>query len=483
MKKTIAAILALSFLTLTACGSMPEHMSSDPDAQQTELTTNADTTTDTDPDTDPDTETDATKATSTKKTETPTSADTTDITTNSCTSADATHASTAGMTANTSAAGTQKPVSTTAAGGNPSTGKATTKVTVPSTTKSGSSTTKTSTTTAKPSTTTTATTKVTTDAATTAEPTTEAPTEAPAQDGVTKIVNGVMVVNSGTDHPRAIELFSGNFNTATRYAQTLNSYKATLGDAVNVWCMVVPTSQAFYTPADVAGQYGNQLDHYNTICANFDGVTGIPVYETLDAHKDEQTYSRTDYHWQPLAAYYAAEQFAAFAGVPYAPLDTYTPVVREGYVGAFYRVNNVTELGNHPEQFTYYKPANLDACTFTYYNTAFGGAHQGSLFFENNSVNASYTVFVGSDECILEADTNVDNDRVLVIFKDSYGNALVPFLTQSFSKIYLCDFRYFDRNAASFIQEVGATDLLFAMSTVAVCTSSKVDKVANNLTK
>ena len=47
MKKTIAAILALSFLTLTACGSMPEHQTSQPDAQQTELTTNADT----DPDT------------------------------------------------------------------------------------------------------------------------------------------------------------------------------------------------------------------------------------------------------------------------------------------------------------------------------------------------------------------------------------------------------------------------------------------------
>ena len=59
----------------------------------------------------------------------------------------------------------------------------------------------------------------------------------------------------------------------------------------------------------------------------------------------------------------------------------------------------------------------------------------------------------------------------------------MPFLTQSFSKIYLCDFRYFDRNAISFLQEVGATDLLFAMSSVAVSTSSKVDMVARNLTK
>ena len=66
-----------------------------------------------------------------------------------------------------------------------------------------------------------------------------------------------------------------------------------------------------------------------------------------------------------------------------------------------------------------------------------------------------------------------------MIFKDSYGNALVPFLTQSFSKIYLCDFRYFDRNAIDFLDEVGATDVLFALSTVAVTTSGKVDQVAS----
>jgi hypothetical protein len=245
--------------------------------------------------------------------------------------------------------------------------------------------------------------------------------------------------------------------------------------------MVVPTSQAFYTPEDVASKYGDQLTEYHNIAEHLEHVTGVPVWDALQSHTDEPIYSRTDYHWQPLAAYYAGEQFAAFAGVPYAPLDTYDSVTRDGYVGAFSKVNKVTLLEEYPEEFTYYKPANLEQISCTYYNTSFGNARQGSLFHEDNSVNASYTVFVGTDDCILETDTNVDNSRVLVIFKDSYGNALVPFLTQSFSKIYLCDFRYFNQNAIDFMQEVGATDVLFAMSTVAVTTSSKVDQVASLL--
>lgn len=315
------------------------------------------------------------------------------------------------------------------------------------------------------------------------QPQTDVQTNTEPVLGTVKIVNGVMVVDSGTSQARALEIFSGSFKTGTRYAQALNRYKAALGENVNVYCMVVPTSAAYYMPDSHASKYGSQLNNYNNIAASLDGVIGVPVYSAIEAHTSEYLYSRTDYHWQPLAAYYAGEQFAMTAGVPYATLDTYTPVVREGYVGAFYAVNKVRELANAPDTFTYYKPSNLDRISCTYYNTSFGNARKGKLFFENNSIGASYTVFVGTDNCILQVDTDVDNGRVLVIFKDSYGNALVPFLTQSFSKIYLCDFRYFDRNAISFAQQVGATDMLFAMSTVACTTSSKVGLVERNLVK
>ena len=51
------------------------------------------------------------------------------------------------------------------------------------------------------------------------------------------------------------------------------------------------------------------------------------------------------------------------------------------------------------------------------------------------------------------------------MFKDSYGNAVVPNLTGSFENIYVCDMRYFDLNSIEFIKDVGATDVLFAMNT------------------
>ena len=51
------------------------------------------------------------------------------------------------------------------------------------------------------------------------------------------------------------------------------------------------------------------------------------------------------------------------------------------------------------------------------------------------------------------------------MFKDSYGNALIPWLTSSFEDIYVVDIRYFKKNAVKYIKNVGATDVLFAMNT------------------
>ena len=299
--------------------------------------------------------------------------------------------------------------------------------------------------------------------------------------GTNRIENNIIVANSGTDHPRAVEQFCGNYNSDERYAKLVSSYAAAVGSNVHTWLMVPPTSQAFYQPDDIAMINGSQQTHFDKMCEFLTGVTPVPVIDAIAPHKNEPIYSRTDYHWQPLGAYYAASQFAAKAGVPFAALSTYEKKTADGYLGAFYRVNKIAELAKYPEPFTYYKPADNGSLVCTYYDTKFQNGVKSGLFFEGGAI--TYCVFVGKDNCILEVDTQTQNDRVLVIFKDSFGNALVPFLTQSFSKIYLCDIRYFDINAVSFIKNVGATDLLFAVCTTNAMATHNLNYIEQNMKK
>ncbi len=136
------------------------------------------------------------------------------------------------------------------------------------------------------------------------------------------------------------------------------------------------------------------------------------------------------------------------------------------------------QIAANPDTFIYYKPDN--EYKVTYYDTAFQNPNTNDgLFFDYAEGVNCYSAILNVDSEIAEIETDCDNGRTLVIFKDSFGNATVPFLTHGFSKIYVCDFRYFDINAIDFCKQVGCTDLLFAISITSASTDFKIDQLNN----
>ncbi len=284
-------------------------------------------------------------------------------------------------------------------------------------------------------------------------------TTEPEADPV-EIGDGIVLVDK-----RAISIYGGSFSRGEKYAATLNEYKKQLGDKVNVYSLVAPTAVSFYLPDSYSGYTGSEPDNIDHIDENLQNVKAVDAYAALAAHTDEDIYARTDHHWLPLGAYYAAEAFAKTAGVNFAPLSSYTKTTLSGYLGSMYTFTKSVVLQENPEDFTYYTPHNQ--YTTQYYDTNFTNERDGKLLISLDNVEpvSWYLIFMGGDEKITHVKTDVTNKRTLVIVKDSYGNALVPYLTQSFSDIYVIDMRYFDLNAVSFMQQVGATDVLFAMNT------------------
>ncbi len=264
---------------------------------------------------------------------------------------------------------------------------------------------------------------------------------------------------------RAISFYGGWIGTAERYANVLNDYKEQLGKDVNVYSLIAPTAVSYYLPKEYSDYTYSEEENINHANSFMDGVTPVNVYDVLEAHKNEEIYARTDHHWLPLGAYYAAQEFAKTAGVPFTDISQMDSESRDDYVGSMYTFTSSTILSENPETFTYYKPKNKYKTT--YYDCSFGSPYEDELFMNMDFYDPVnyYLVFMGGDDKITHIETDVDNDRTLVIFKDSYGNAMVPCLVGSFSDIYVCDIRYFYPNAASFCQQVGATDVLFAMNT------------------
>lgn len=282
--------------------------------------------------------------------------------------------------------------------------------------------------------------------------------------------SGIMLIGE-PGKIRAAEPYGGRSVGEVEYANAANKYKRIFGDSINVYCMVIPNAGAFYTPNKLAGSGKDQGKTINRIFSNLsDSVKAVDIYSILGRHASENIYSRTDHHWAPLGAYYAAKKFAAVAKVPFKDLSHYKKHVVRNYVGTMYMYTKSQDLKNSPEEFVYYTPDSTVKYETTYinYNTRKGVALseraplKGDFFQKGVSGVGCYVVFMGGDAKITQVRTSTNNGRRLIIFKDSYGNAIPGYLFFSFEEIHVIDCRFFKRNIKKYVKDNKITDILFA---------------------
>ena len=291
-------------------------------------------------------------------------------------------------------------------------------------------------------------------------------------EGTAKIANaGILIVGSG-DNTRALMAFGGGPKGGGTYARVANEYKKTFGSAVNVYCMVIPTAIEYYCPEQARRRTQKQWRTINNIHQHLSpDVLAVDVYTSLGNHADEDIYLRTDHHWAPLGAFYAAKEFARVAQVPFRQLDSYTRKVVRGFVGSMYGYSNDIAIKNAPEDFVYFVPNGIKyTVTYTnytidedYHVTGIGKPYRGPFFYHyRNGSGGAYSTFMGSDAKITRIATQTKNGRRVLILKDSFGNALSGYLFFSFEEVHVVDTRYFTKNMVEYVHDNKITDILFA---------------------
>ena len=272
--------------------------------------------------------------------------------------------------------------------------------------------------------------------------------------------NGQIIFQQQDGHYRAVSLYGGGFNR-DKFISTVNGFAERLGEEIQTYVMIAPCSGEYYLPRNWEEYSASQSEDIYYIADNLsDNVINVDCTSVLREHADEYIYTRSDHHWQPLGAYYAADAFCKAAGVDSPALDTYEKRVVEGFLGYLYQNTQDANLLNDPDTFTYYIPANDFKCY--YYDTAYNFDNRYPFFLQMDPAS-SYQIFMGGDQKIVRVETDVKNGRKLAVFKDSYGNAEIPFYMGGYEEIYVLDIRYFDLDAETFLKENGIDDVLFTM--------------------
>lgn len=289
---------------------------------------------------------------------------------------------------------------------------------------------------------------------------------------VRKTKSGIIIIGRG-DSVRAVSAFGGSYDRGADYAAAVNEYRRTFSPGVNVYCMTIPTAIAFYCPSEAEQWTQDQASAVQNLYGCLaDSVVAINLFDTLSEHSSEPIYSRTDHHWAPLGAYYAAQAFARTAGVPFADLSSYDEHIVRQYVGTMFRFSRDVSVRNAPEDFVYYTPRDVDyKTTYVRYQlsknrksvVSESPAEEGPFFYGyDDGSSSAYLTFMHGDDNTTVVSTSTHNGRRLLLLKDSFGNALPGFLFHSFEQICVVDCRYFTQNIVDFANRYDITDILFA---------------------
>lgn len=311
----------------------------------------------------------------------------------------------------------------------------------------------------------------------TTEPVTEPPTEAPTtpttQPPVTEpsteaepihyYKSGMIRVGN-----TAYETYFPNEGAASNYAAAINYAAEKLGDSIQVYDLLVPTAISIVFPEDMIPFYPSYPDQHQVIRDIFgavdDRVVKLDCYEHLRAHRDEDIYFRTDYHWNGPGAYYAYEVFCQAKGITPYTMEQRTELRFDNFLGALYWLSCDKDpiLAETPDTVIAHLPAS-EGVTM-YYLDAKGNRTDWPVIADVSdwAPRYKYNAFAGGDNP-LTVFTNpaVTDGSACIVVKESFGNAMMSYIVDHYSTVYEIDYRYWKGDLAAFARENGVTDVLF----------------------
>ena len=322
---------------------------------------------------------------------------------------------------------------------------------------------------------------------TTVPPVTQDPSVQLRPDGYPAIISQSGTYRKLTDSSicvdnSAFEVYGFHGSVAAAYAALVNRVAEALKGHTTVYSLPIPTSFGVMLPDDIQAlypDYPNQGADIDTVLSMMDaGVVPVRCFDNLMRHRNSYLYFRTDHHWNGIGAYYAYEAFCEAKGI-----TPYTMEQREekqygGFLGTLYK-NSGYPASLLPADTVYAYLPHSQSAAMVFYD-AKGNATKWSIIADVTDYKSGgkYSTFAGADNPLaIFTNPEVTDGSVCIVVKESFGNALLPYLVDHYSTIYEIDYRYWTGDLASYARQVGAEDLIFANNIMMITTGSLVGRL------
>lgn len=301
----------------------------------------------------------------------------------------------------------------------------------------------------------------------------------PTDDGGGEGFEG-MYINGDT----AYQLYFFNKQNSDSYVALINKFAAQVEGKATVYNMIVPLHYQIALSEETVKKYnasdcGDAIDYmYGNLA---DGVVAVDTLPYLIAHNNEYLYFRTDHHWTARGAYYAYVAFCEQKEIKATSLDEYRRLQFDGFLGTFYaNAKQPAAMKGNPDYVEAFVP---------------NGINEEEVFDSNGNKIAEYAIvytkadkydagnkyltFIGGDQPL----TKIHNPKIkdgssIVVIKESYGNAFVPFLVDSYEYVYVIDYRAWSGSLADFVVKNNVDDVLFLNVVSNTSTSERLKELS-----
>lgn len=252
------------------------------------------------------------------------------------------------------------------------------------------------------------------------------------------------------------EMLENNLNSIITFTNNYNK---------EVDFFIIPNSYAVYdelTPRylPLVDQLSliNSINSYLSLKSN-DHINTINVAEELLKNKDDYIYYKTDHHWTSYGAYLAYLTYMDYLGLEIVDINNLEKITINNFLGTYYNKSK------------YFK---ADSDFITYYNILglhieIDGKEQLSLMdLDKFKGSDKYSAFLwGNNGLTKVINENISEERKgssILIFKDSYANSFIQFLSYNYEIIDIIDLRYFKESIRNFMKDKDYNEILIMYS-------------------
>ncbi len=264
--------------------------------------------------------------------------------------------------------------------------------------------------------------------------------------------------------------------------QNLLTFIQTYADDFHTSAMIVPNAYAIYPEKLPLGvKMVDQLPLLEDIEQRVTqaGGTAVNLYDRFTEGKEQYLYYRTDHHWTTQGAYIAYEELMKSLGMQPVAYEDVPLKSADGFLGTYYSKSKSVfaqadtldyqdiqadlsyqdETGQQRNYDNIYNPSSLE-----------GRDKYGGFLYGNNGL----TVIRGDGL----GDAQNKKERILVV-KDSYANAMVPYLLYNYKEVVVVDLRYFGLSprVSEYLQENAFDDVLVLYNLQNFCVDFDFGKI------